>query len=70
MTKTINRIRLIIKNQLKEALYEMSFNLPSYNHKAQERLRYINWLTTRYTNLQEEVVEEGIYQMFKEKDKK
>ena len=64
------RVSLVIKSHLNDAMHEMSFNLPSFNHQAQERLRFVNYLVHHYTNTQQEILVDFVYEQFKKFDTK
>lgn len=64
------RVSLVIKSHLNDAMYEMSFNLPGYNHKAQERLRFVKYLVHMFPNTDKSIDVDIVYQQFKLGDQK
>jgi len=64
------RVSLVIKSHLNDAMHEMSFNLPGFNHQAQERLRFVKYLIHHYTTIQQEILVDFVYEQFKKFDTK
>jgi len=64
------RVSLVIQSHLNDALYEMSFNLPGFNHQSQERLRFVKYLVHHYPNTNQEILVDFVYEQFKKFDNK
>jgi len=64
------RVSLVIQSHLNDALYEMSFNLPGFNHQSQERLRFVKYLVHMFPNTDKSIDVDTVYQQFKLKDNK
>ena len=60
------KINLIIQSNLNDALIEMESN-PSL---AQERLRFVKYLIHHYSNTNQEIMVDFVYEQFKKFDNK
>ena len=65
----MSRVSLIIKSHLNDAMHEMSFNLPGFNHQAQERLRFVKYLVHMFPDTDTEIDVDIVFNQFKLGDK-
>jgi hypothetical protein len=63
----MTKISLVIQSYLSDAMIEMY--LPTKG-QAQERLRFVKYLIHHYTNTQQEILVDFVYEQFKKFDVK
>lgn len=56
---------MAIQSHLSDALYEMSFNLPGCNHRANHRIRFVKYLVDMFPDTNTEVDIHEVYKQFK-----
>ena len=66
----MNKVSLVIKSHLNDAMYEMSFNLPGYNYQAQERLRFVKYLVHMFPDTDTKIDVDAVFEQFKLEDNK
>lgn len=65
MTKV--RVSLVIQSMLNDAMVEVHHS--QVMNEAQERLRFVKYLVHHYTNTQQEILVDFVYEQFKKFDK-
>ena len=66
MTKV--RVSLVIQSMLNDAMVEVHHS--QVMNEAQERLRFVKYLVHHYTNTQQEILVDFVYEQFKKFDNK
>ena len=61
------RVSLVIQSMLNDAMVEVHHS--QVMNEAQERLRFVKYLVHHYTNTQQEILVDFVYEQFKKFDK-
>lgn len=61
------RVSLVIQSMLNDAMVEVHHS--QVMNEAQERLRFVKYLIHHYTNTQQEILVDFVYEQFKKFDK-
>ena len=64
------KVSLVIQSHLNDAMVEMGIQQEVYQQQAQERLRFVKYLVHHYTNTQQEILVDFVYEQFKKFDNK
>jgi hypothetical protein len=62
------RVSLVIQSMLSDAMVEVHH--PELMEEGQERLRFVKYLVHHYTNTQQEILVDFVYEQFKKFDTK
>lgn len=66
----MNKVSLVIKSHLNDAMVEMGINQEVYQQQAQERLRFVKYLVHMFPDTNTKIDVDAVYEQFKKLDNK